>query len=156
MANARIGGVNNWMEGHLPERDDEPRPKLRLKNGSEVDAKIAYVTWQMLEAVETRRSERLQALVAIARGDDASVGTAMLTELRKGYPWFSPDGTMDPVVRNVIQSSIRDTREGSLLVFPFDIKTQADKDVFTQVQRQDDDIILRRKPPGDSGHDRSR
>lgn len=156
MANAKIGGVNNWMEGHLPERDNPERPKLRLKNGSEVDAKIAYVTWQMLEAVETQRSERLQALVAIARGDDALVGTAMLTELRKGYPWFSLDGTMDPVVRNVIQSSIRDTREGSLLVFPFDIKTQADKDVFTQVQREDDDIILRRKPPGDSGHDRSR
>jgi hypothetical protein len=155
MAKARIGGVTNSMEDHLLGKDNPNRPKLRLKNGSEVDATIAYVDWQMLEAVETRSPDKLAALLAIARGEEASVAPQMLADLRNGYPWFEPDGTMEPIVRNVILSAMRHTSEGSLLVFPFDIKTETDKNIFTQVQREDDDF-LRRKPRGGSDHDRSR
>jgi len=155
MAKARIGGVINSMEDHLLGRDNPNRPKLRLKNGSEVDAIIAYVDWQMLGAVETRSPDKLAALLAIARGEEASVAPQMLADLRSGYPWFEPDGTMEPIVRNVILSAMRHTSEGSLLVFPFDIKTETDKNIFTQVQREDDDF-LRPKPRGGSGHDRSR
>jgi hypothetical protein len=158
MAKARIGGVTNSMEDHLPERDSPDRPKLRLKQtGNEVDAKIAYVDWQMLEAMETRTPERLEALTAIACGDDASVGPVMRELLRKEYLlWFNREGEMEPILREVIRSAMRKTPEGSVLVFPFDIKTEVDKDVFVQVQRQDDDIIVRRKPRDDSDYDRSK
>lgn len=85
MATARIGGATNAMEGHLPERKDSTRPKLRLKNGSEVDARKAYVHWQTLQALEINRRDHLQALVTIARGNESDVPSQIRDDLRRRY-----------------------------------------------------------------------
>ena len=144
LANTRIGNAANSMEEPLSAQDESKKPKLRLKNGSEVDAKIAYVDWQMLEAVETREPAHLQALVAIARGDEASVAPEVRAHLREQWlTWFNRDGEMEPVVREVLKSAYRDTPDGSLLVFPFQISTQSDQDIFAKIQREDDQILRR-------------
>lgn len=154
MAKARFGDITNSMEGNLPEEYEQGRPKLRLKNGSEVDARIAYVTWRMLEAVETRRPTRLKALVAIARGQENSVASEMRNRLREEYlNWFK-DGQMEPIVRDVIQSAIRDTPDGSLLVEPFQLTNQAELETLKKIQRQDDEVLkqLFRRNGGSHGN----
>lgn len=137
-----IGDAIKSTEGRLPAPDESP--KLRLKNGSDVDARRAYVVWQMLGAVETRRPNDLRTLSELARGGEAEVPAETQSDLRERYrDWFTEDGILTSVVREVLLSASRDTVEGSVLVNPFKLLTQQDVDLFTRIQSQDDRFLGR-------------
>jgi hypothetical protein len=137
MATARIGGATKAMEGHLPERKKSVRPTLRLKNGSEVDARKAYVYWHTLQGLEIGRRDHLQAFVMLARGDEPVARGQTRDDLRRLYlTEFARDGSLDPIFREVVLSAFRETAEGAVVVNPFQLTSQADIDVFTKVSLQ--------------------
>ena len=145
------------MEEHLPDDRKSNRPKLRLKNGSVVDARWAYVHWQTLQELEMGRRDHLQAFVMLARGDEPDAPGQTREDLRRRYgECFTRDGSLDPIVREVIQSAFRETPEGAVVVNPFQLSSQADMDVLAKVELQVDRELRRLmrlmrgedKPPG--------
>lgn len=136
---------------------DDERPKLRLKNGSEVDARSAYVDWRMLFAEQDLHPNNVQSLIALARGDPDSVSKEVVAELRERHRlWFARDGTLEPIVRDVLLSAYRDTPEGVVIVNPFELTNQRDADTFSKIQRRDDRLLSRLFGLGDDppGHSR--
>jgi len=136
---------------------DDERPKLRLKNGSEVDAQIAYVRWRMLGAEQTTRPHLVEALLAFARGNPDSISTEVAAETKERHSfWFTRDGALEPIVRDVLLSAYRETPDGVVIVNPFDLRTQQEADTLSEIQRQDDLLIRRgfrdkgEQPPGQS------
>lgn len=137
--------------------DDHVPPQLRLKNGADVDARPAYVRWQLLHGIESRHPAHVRAFWELARGEDLAIPHDMLHEVRKRYAnWFEQSGNLNSLVRDVILSAYRETPDGPMLVNPFQLATQAETDLFAQIEREDDDFLrrlLRRRdeePPGHS------
>jgi hypothetical protein len=133
----------------------DKQPRLRLKNGSDVDARPAYVQWSMLEAMQARHSEELNLLITVANATQSGTTTKSGEYFRTQYRnWFEPDGQMKTLVREVIQNAIRKTPEGLVIVNPFQLRTQDERDIFKRVQDQDDrflrDLFRARGEP-DSG-----
>jgi hypothetical protein len=122
---------------------NEQRPKIRLKNGSEVDARGAYVIWRMLE-LEEPQSPQLQLLLAMARGNESTVSTVPNTEFKTHHRvWFLKDGALHPVAKQVLLSAYRDTPDGPVIVSPFQLNSQQDIELLAVIQRQHDRSLRR-------------
>lgn len=118
-------------------REGQDAPKLRLKNGVEVDARKAYVDWRMFVGAEKETPAHVQALVALARGDDGSVPSNVRLALQSTYEdWFASDGSLLPLIKDVVLSAFRDTPDGPVIVNPFQLTSQADAEVFDRVERR--------------------
>jgi hypothetical protein len=135
---------------------DQESTRLRLKNASEVDARRAYVVWRMLEAVNSQRPHHIATLSALAHGEEPSAFGETAVELRNEYPnWFASSGHLTPLARDVLRSALRDTPEGVVVVNPFQLTTQHDRDLFDRVERQQDGFLrrlFRRRDEPPSGH----
>jgi hypothetical protein len=135
------------LRGTLP---DDKRAVLRLKNGTDVDARLAYVRWRILESIQKRSPEEMNLLMAFA-GVETKEGSElpqMSTEarqyLRRAYAdWFESTGELNALVRNVVQSAVRMTSEGTIIVNPFRLSNQTEIDTFLDVQHQDDRLLRR-------------
>jgi hypothetical protein len=116
-------------------RDEKNRPKLRLKNGNEVDAQSAYVEWRMLTAHQANSSQDLQALIAIARNE--AIPADLHDKLRKeDLTWFDDNGNLSPLVRDVLLSAVRDSPDGTVLVNPFDLTKEADARLLYRIEQR--------------------
>jgi hypothetical protein len=116
----------------VPRKQD--RPTLPLKNGSEVDAQRAYVLWQRLE---NAGGDQLNAFVDLATGQVANVSMRTRAELMTTYRgWFTDDGSLDPIAKNVIQSAVSDSADGKVVVTPFLLATQKEVDLLTGIHRR--------------------
>jgi hypothetical protein len=141
------------MEGLLlPKRIEG---KVRLKNGSEVDAQKAYVSWRFLQAFTMTEPAEMRALLALAHGEDWLVSTETKDRLRVDRTWFDKNGTLEPHVKDVLLSGWRDTADGPVMVDPFQLTTQAEVDLIARIERQSErfwrSLIRRGKsPPGPS------
>jgi hypothetical protein len=135
--------------------DEEEIRTLRLKNGAQVNPRVAYVAWRMLGALHEGRPDECFALFALARDGNATCSREKLVELRQRHRyWFTDDGTIDPVTRDVLLSAVRESPEGVVVVNPFQLANEVEKQILLNVQAQDD-LLLRRlvgrdKPPGQS------
>jgi hypothetical protein len=118
----------------VPSEEEGPnkeRPKLRLKNGTDVAAVGAYNDWKELQDVD---GDQLKALAALAEGDDSKVNMRMRAELMTAHPaWFTDDGVLTADTQNVIQSAVRDSGDGKVVVTPFLLATQKEVDLLTVV-----------------------
>ena len=129
---------------------DEKRAVLRLKNGAEVDARLAYVRWRILESIQRRHPEEMKLLMALAGLDMPKASelpkpsTEARNYLRRVYEdWFEPNGELKHVISNVIRSSVRVTSEGMLLTNPFHLSNPDELQVFLDIQYRDDHILQR-------------
>ena len=142
------------MEGLLPKRIEG---KVRLKNGSEVDAQPAYVWWRMLEGLNGVRPEIARHLLSLARGEHWSVSGDSTKLLRQKYPeWFDKQGNLDEVAKNVILSAWRETADGRVIVNPFQLTSQNELAPLAAIEHQDNrflrDLFDRRDLPPDRRH----
>jgi hypothetical protein len=64
--------------------------------------------------------------------------------------WFDEDGQPTTLIRAVLTSALRDTPEGTVLINPFHLESEADRQLFASVE-QDYDRVLRGlfRRPGD-------
>jgi hypothetical protein len=139
MVRPGIDETSKPMEGLLPDRIEG---KVRLKNGSEVDAQPAYVRWRMLEALEKVNPSDARALLSFARGDQWLLSSEAGQLLRdKQSPWFQSDGKLEPIAQSVILSAWRDTTDGPVIVNPFQLATQQDVDLLARIERQDNRFL---------------
>lgn len=136
---------------------DQETPMLRLKNGTEVDARAAYVIWRMLEALQEKKPQECQSFAHLWCGTKPDLSATTLQALgnRHRY-WFADDGTLSPMVREVLLNAYRDTPEGVVIVSPFQLANESERQVLLDIQTQDD-LLLRRlrgrgreNPPGHS------
>ena len=113
---------------------NKERPTLRLKNGSDVDAESAYIRWQRLEGASP---DQLKAFEALANGQGADVSMRTRAELMTRYSgWFADDGSLESVPKNVIQSAVRDSDEGKVVVTPFLLETQREVSLLNAIHRR--------------------
>jgi len=136
-------------------QQNDESPKLRLKNGAEVDARSAYIKWRMLEALHESKPHETHALLALTEGREAALSPEIFARLKQRHAnWFHPDGTLVEMVRNVLSSAFRETPEGAVLVNPFQLATDTDRNTLLEIQRQDDRFLRRflrgDDPPGNS------
>lgn len=118
-------------------QEKEERPKLRLKNGIEVDARRAYVKWKSLEAVHSQHPDDFSLLLALARDNLSAVLPEARASLKNEYRnSFDNAGELDPETRNILLSAFRETPDGSMLVNPFQLTIQAEIDMFDRVERK--------------------
>lgn len=130
-----IDDATNTMEEHLPEQ--QASPKLRLKDGSEVDARKAYVIWRMLVSMEHDETHDLRLLAAFARGEEDKFHPMEQASLRKKrHQWFTADGSLEPLHFAVFSSAYRETGDGPVVVDPFQLRTDSDIDTYNHVQRE--------------------
>jgi hypothetical protein len=109
-------------------------PTLRLKNESEVDADSAYVRWQRLEQCSPAE---LKALADLANGEDGKVTVRMRAALMTACPsWFTDNGSLVPLTKNVIQSAVRDSAEGTVVVTPFVTANQEEVNLLNKIHRK--------------------
>lgn len=110
--------------------------------------------WRTLQQLEI---DHLQAFVMLARGDEPVAPGPTREDLRGLHgECFTRDGSLEPVVREVVLSAFRETAEGAVVVNPFQLSSQADMEVLAKVARQvlrETQRLLRRmrgddKPPG--------
>lgn len=129
-------------------------PKLRLKNGSEVDAREAYFIWRRLIGAQSQRPHYFQALLDLAQGQQTLVKDEMRSALQERYAtWFNSDGALLPVVSAVFENAYRKTPDGPTLVNPFQLASQAEVDLFARVERADFEFLRRLFGKGDPpGH----
>jgi hypothetical protein len=133
---------------------DKRQPLLRLKNGKDVLVRKAYVVWDSLTSAQTKHPEHFEALVAIARNQENSVTSSLHNELRRHYlHWFTAEGQLLPIVRDIIESSWRETPDGITLVNPFHLANQNDVNCLTEVEERDrrflERLFRRRDEPPD-------
>jgi hypothetical protein len=111
--------------------EQKERPKLRLKNGRDADAGRAYIDWKELEDAG---GDQLKALADLAEGDDTKINMRMRAELMTAYPsWFNDDGVLASDTQSVIQSAVRDSKDGKVVVTPFLLATQQEVDLLTEI-----------------------
>lgn len=109
-------------------------PTLRLKNGSEMNVLSAYVCWKALE--ELTGPDQLKALSALAEGDDAKVKMRMRAQLMTDFPtWFDDDGALQAGAKDAIQSAVRDSSEGKVVVTPFVVTTQEEVESLQHIHQ---------------------
>jgi hypothetical protein len=111
-------------------------PKLRLKNGSEVDAREAYTKWRALVSTQKHEPQIAEALLAIARGNDRAVSDDLRKHLQQDRIWFSSDGGLLRTAKDVIESSFREAPDGPTFVNPFHLATEADVKVFDRTEQR--------------------
>lgn len=91
----------------------------------------------MLIGAHERNPSDVQALLALARGDEQAVSSEARHALRQRYlNWFTSDGSFAPLVSDVLLSAFRTTPDGSMLVNPFQLSHQADVDSFNRAEQQ--------------------
>lgn len=124
--------------------EEEERPKLRLKNGSEVDARAAYVDWKLLQATQQKQPAEFAALLALARSEQMALTEEAREELRRRNHFaFDSDGNLDQVAGAIILSAYRETPDGPMLVNPFQLSTEAERELFDETERKVDNVFLR-------------
>ncbi|MGE4003403.1 MAG: hypothetical protein AB7I48_24720 [Planctomycetaceae bacterium] len=137
MAVNGIDDATNSMEARLP--DLEEPLKLKLKNGSEVDAFKAYSVWRLLVIMESEAPKDLSLFSAFARHGENKLHPKSRDALRNRWRgWFTPEGTLDPVARDVVLSAYRETGDGPVVVEPFHLEKRSDVEAFKLVERQFD------------------
>lgn len=126
----------NEMDGEALTDHEEPL-QLRLKDGSEVDARKAYVIWRMLVAREPDEAHEFRLLAAFARGEQDKFHPMEQASLRKKrHQWFTADGSLEPLHKAVFVSAYRETGDGPVVVDPFHLETDSDIDTYNRVQRE--------------------
>jgi hypothetical protein len=119
------------VEERLP-REKKEWPILRLKNGSEMNALAAYIFWKALDQLVG--PDQMKAFSALAEGDDTKVTMRMLAQLMTGFPtWFDDDGLLQPDAKNAIQSAVRDSADGKVVVSPFMIASEEEAQVLRNI-----------------------
>jgi hypothetical protein len=108
----RTGRVTK--EGVLTDENEE---MVTLKNGTRFDAGLTRAAYQTLDAFLEREPELFGSLLALARDQQDAVPADHITRLRAAL-LVRPDGTLVPVVREVLLSAYRDTPDGPALVHP--------------------------------------
>ncbi len=135
MSRLGLDEATRSMEGLLPKRIEG---KVRLKNGSEVDAQPAYVWWRMLEALDRVKPAVARDLLSLARGEHWLVSHESAQRLRNDKrAWFDQQGQLDPIAKDVLLSAWRDTADGRVIVNPFQLASQNEIDLLAIVERQD-------------------
>ena len=133
---------------------DQERPTLRLKNGATVDARSAYVEWRSLEGFNGNRPQEFLRLAEVARSGNSAVAPAELLDLRHLHrEWFGDDGTLLSIVRDVVLSMFRETREGIVLVNPFQLTNESEHQLLVNIQAETDHLLRRlRRGENPFGH----
>lgn len=133
------------------------RKQVRLKNGTEIDARTGLAELEQLKYWYDRDPAYFNALVALAQGRRDDVLPAHLDFLREAH-YLGEGDDLNPTTRDVVLSAYRQSPEGPVLVCPFSLR---DRDEALELENLLDEKELRdlRKRLGndrDPGPDRGR
>lgn len=119
----------------MENNDDVNSLQLKLRNGAEHPARVAYVRWLLLGGVARNHPNEMSVLRQLAGPSPESVPESGVEYLRKQYPnWFTEDGSLNSTVQDEIRSSFRETPEGEVLVSPFQLENDQQRRAFEAVQ----------------------
>jgi hypothetical protein len=131
------------------------KPKLHLKSGVEVEARPAYSDWRMLEGMYEARPHEFQAILRLAQGKESGLSPSEFQKLRIRYvDWFIDDQTVVPLIRDILTSMYRDTREGVVLVNPFQLTNESERQLLLDIEAQCGRVLRHLRDRGEppSGH----
>lgn len=139
--------------GTLTQEKDK-RPKLTLKDGYEVDARSALVLLESLRAKLEVHPDQFRSLLALAEGRHEDTDPAHLKHLQdQGY--LESAGSIRPEVRSILLSAYTASPEGVVLVNPFRLQNEGEKQVAERADEQIDQVIRDwLSGPGDGGRSR--
>jgi len=147
----------NWCQEGLDTgkvTNQEQRGKLTLKDGLEVDAREAQVLTELLRAKMQVRPEEFRSLLALAQGNPQDASPVSLQPLQD-QGLLDSSGIILPMVRSILLSAYTITPEGPVLVSPFHLRNEADKQTAERAEEQNDQILRRwLRDPGEGGPSR--
>lgn len=124
--------------------DDQEKAKLilRLKNGEQAEARLALADRDSLEQLLQFQPQVFDVLLRLCRGDvpqkpDATWRESV--EILKKRRDLLDDGTVRPLVRNVMLSSCQMTPDGPVMTQPFALTNKQDKEFADLIEHQVDE-----------------
>ena len=124
--------------------DDQERRKLilRLKNGEPEEARWALAERNILDRLLRIQPQVFDVLLRLCRGDvpqTQDVTWHESLEILKKRRDVLDDGTVRPLVRNVMLSSYQMTPDGPVMTQPFALTNQQDKELADLIEHQVDE-----------------
>jgi hypothetical protein len=111
-----------------------------LKNGKSVDMAFAYEAWETLNDLLSERPDLIVAAQSKLRGE--KISPLMRRELRRQY-LTGRDGELLPYIRDVLSSGYKETKDGPVIVNPFNLEKEADRQAFEELEKIDERNISR-------------
>lgn len=117
-----------------------PHYVLTLKNGERIEVAAGRAAWQTLNDLLSTRPALVAAALAKARNEEVS--SSMEHELRRALLTL-PSGDLRKSVRDVILSGYQETKDGPVIVNPFNLDRDTDQQAFEEAQCRRDRNDLR-------------
>ena len=112
---------------------------LPLKNGSSANVRHALAEWRNLERLLRLQPRHFDVLLSLSKGEQLSappstdLGPQNSLEYLKGDGTLLEDGTVRPIVRDVLLSGFAITPDGPAIHLPFAISNDEQRRIFEDV-----------------------
>jgi len=101
---------------------DGGQEELVLKNGGRIEASLGQALLRALEGLLEQAPHHFRALHAIAEGRSSEAPPESVSALKDAH-FLRPDGTAIPGLADVVVSAYQQTRDGPVLINPFQLET---------------------------------
>ncbi len=125
------------------------RRVVPLKHGEPVEAGLGLAYYNSLRALFENEPELFESLLAIAQDRIRDAAPAHIARLRQALFLRHGDGTLDPMMRDVLLSACQVTPEGPVLVSPFRPESPDDVRAVEEADRRALDRLRRLSRPDD-------
>jgi hypothetical protein len=133
-AQRRAARMEARMEdGQKGELEIGPDYTMTLKNGERIDIKDGYAAWNNLNYVLQKQPALFAAVWAKAQGE--KISPAMQRALRRALLTLK-SGELRNGILNVVLSAYQKTPDGPVIVNPFKLETEADRQAFDDCERR--------------------
>jgi hypothetical protein len=115
--------------------EESKKPQITLKNGGQVEAEEAGMTWIRLGQLLETAPDQFRSLLALAEGRPGDADKRHFQPLWGRFLLEQDHRTVPPLVRAVLQNCYQNTPEGPVIT-PLRLQHAADKTVAEQVLRE--------------------
>jgi len=133
------GASNPLTEERLQEEEKKPRrkrPELPLKKSGERREVRSTRSWEdVVRRLSEKQPEHFQTLRSLVEGHSEGVSTDHVRDLTK-WSYLKQDGSVQPAIRDIIETAYRETPDGPCIVDPFDVKNPADAATLQRADEQ--------------------
>jgi hypothetical protein len=104
---------------------------VTLKNGTTIDVKTGRSAWGTLNDLLEQHPHLFKLLHSKIRGEE--ITPEAIRELRKAL-LVLPSGEVRESLRNVLLSGYQETKDGPVIVNPFKLDSESDRQAFTEAE----------------------